>query len=420
MKRLLTLFLILTIALAASPATVTADGVTIGQEQDRGRNEVNRYRRMVGMPPVVGHADPSSTKLEYAALAHAKYLALETRDRFSHYENYADSLYFAGKYAKDRAAKYGYSNSSVGENILYSTQGAKGTRTYLQVDNAVQWWMAAVYHRFAIVSPRTEHVGYGPWYHNGKSYSVMNFGTDYTLTGPVTRYPVPNQTGVGVSLNGEYPDPLAVCGQSLPGGYPVSMTWYQGTVTLTSITLVRASDGSPVSGCAISPQNDPSKLHYYSRSLSFVPFDSLRYGTKYTANFKGTFNGTPFDYTWSFTTMPWPGRLSSSTPANGATAVSRTPDIALNFNRWMRSYTLVRTPYKGGLDSGGIGISLSNASSGAEVGITITQPTGAYMRAVSLKPSTGLAANTRYRLAYALADAWGRVYRGSIYFTTGP
>lgn len=43
MKRLLTLFLILTIALAASPATVTADGVTIGQEQDRGRNEVNRY-----------------------------------------------------------------------------------------------------------------------------------------------------------------------------------------------------------------------------------------------------------------------------------------------------------------------------------------------------------------------------------------
>jgi uncharacterized protein YkwD len=420
MKPLCVLALALTLAIFSTPGLALAGGVTIAQEQDRGRDEVNRYRRMVGMPAVASSADTGSSQLEYGARGHAKYLALETRDSFGHYENYPDSPYFVGKYPKDRAAKYGYSNSSISEDIYWTTQGARGTRTYLQADTAVQWWMSAIYHRFAIVSPRTEHVGYSPYYANGKVYSVLDFGTDYSLTGPVTRYPMPNQTGVGVELSGESPDPLAVCGQSLPGGYPVSMTWYQGSVSLTSATLKRASDGRAVAGCAISPQNDPTKLHYYSQSLSFVPFDSLEYSTKYTANFRGSYNGVPFDYTWSFTTMPPRGALSSSTPANGATNVSRTPDLTLAFSQPLRSYTLVPTPYRGGLDSGGIGLSLARASDGLEAGVTITPPAGTTTRTVSLKPSAALAANTRYRLSYALADSWGRVYRGSIYFTTGP
>lgn len=390
-----------------------AEGVTVSQEQQRARDQVNLYRKRVGMPAI-----STSTGLNKAAYGHARYV-LETGE-YGHYESKQSSSYYVGYAPKDRAGKFGYSNSSITENYYIGSLGAEGTRTYLPVDNATDWWMSAIYHRFPIISPRTEHVGYGPYYKSGRGAQVLDFGTDYGLNGPVTRWPISGQAGVGTRLDGESPSPIAkFAGATFPTGYPVSMTWYQygKTLTYSSMRMVRTRDGLNIPGYKLSPAND--QFHSWSTSLSFIPEKPLNYSTKYTVTFEGALSGTSFSYTWSFTTMPAPGRMSASTPGNGETSVDRVPEVSLSFTRPVRTYTLVRSPYKGGVDSNGVGISLARASDGAEVGISLVQPTTATTRLVQFTPSVTLDANTRYRVAFTVADAWGRPYRGTIYFTTG-
>ena len=116
--------------------------------------------------------------------------------------------------------------------------------------------------------------------------------------------------------------------------------------------------------------------------------------------------------------MPAPGRLVKSIPATGATNTSRAPNLSLYFNQPVRTYTLVRSPYRGGLDSNGVGISLVRASDGVEIGTAITQPTTSTSKTVTFKPTATLAPNTRYTARFTLADAWGRPYRGTVHFTT--
>lgn len=415
-KRLSAVALVLTLLILASPYALAA-GATPAQEQQRALNEVNRYRRAVGLPSIA-----SSSALNSAARRHSCYMV--RTGEYGHYENNSKDVCYSGYKPEDRARRYGYANSSVTEDMLYTSLGAAGTRTYLQADNAVQWWMGAIYHRFAIVSPRTEHIGYGPYYGAGSAASVMDFGSDYGLTGPLTRWPVPGQRGVGASLENEHPNPVEQFHASCPCGYPVSMTWYRGAVKYTSITMVRTKDGASISGYRLSPQNDD--FHRWSTSLSFIPKQPLSYGTQYRVTFKGVFSasgnlssGTSFSSSWWFITAPAPGKLVSSAPGNGASRVSRSPNLSLSFNQSVRSYTLVRSPYRGGLDSNGIGLSLTRMSDGADVSISITRPAYSTTKAVSLRPSVALAPNTRYRLAFRLADAWGRPQGGTVYFTTG-
>lgn len=344
-----------------SPAAL-AGGVTRGEEQKRALDELNKIRKSVGLPAVT-----LSSALNYAATGHSRYV-LETSE-YGHYESNSSSPYYIGYAPKDRAGKYGYHNSSITENFYMGTLGATGTRTYYQVDNSLAWWMSAIYHRFPMISPRVEQIGYGPYYKSGRGSQVLDFGTDYALSGPVTRWPRPYQTGILTGFHGERPNPVAqfgrTCTSTDPCGYPVSMTWYKGAVKYTSITLKRASDGLAISGYRLSPQND--QFHNWSMSLSFIPQKALAYNTKYTASFQGKFNptyggnpdnGTAFSYTWSFTTLPPPGNLVSSSPVNGATGTSRLPSVSLSFSRSLRVYTLVGTPYSA-LRTGGIGMSLA-------------------------------------------------------------
>lgn len=415
MKQLRTLLLMLALITLAIPGTTLADGVTLSQEQQRAIDEINRYRRRVGVQPTT-----VSSKLHTSASNHARYI-VETGE-WGHYETITSSPYYTGYKSKDRAAHAGYTNDNVSENWMRQSFGTTGARTYLVVDNAIQWWMTGIYHRFPIVSPRTEHAGYGPYYKGDKASQILNFGTNWSLTGPLTRWPLKGQKGVGIELRGESPNPLEQFGGAFPSGYPVSMTWYRGAVKDTSITMVRTRDGLSIPGYKLNPQNDV--YHGYSTSLSFIPKAPLKYNTEYTVTFQGVFaangdlnSGDPFTHTWSFTTMPAPGKRTRSAPANNSTGAPLSPDISLTFNRPMRSYTLV--PYTGAPLWSSLGIKLVRASDGVPVNISITQPATARTQVVSLKPMSALQPNTRYRLDYTLADAWGRPQRGAIYFTTG-
>ncbi len=413
-KVYLCLSLCLALLALLAPRTALA-GISIADEQARALSEVNRYRQSVGIPPVT-----ATTALNTAARKHAVYM-LETGE-MDHYETQKSSPYYVAYSPYDRAELFGYSNSSVTENIRWSSEGSVGTRTYIGVDNAVQWWMTGIYHRFAIISPRTENIGYGVYYKDGRSAQVMDFGNDYSRTGPMVRWPRPNQRGVGTYLDGEYPNPVEQFGGDFPVGYPVSITWYRGTVRYTSIQMVRASDGKVIPGYRLSPQND--QFHQWSTSLSFIPKDPLDYSTTYTVTFKGVYSPTgsssderSFSYTWSFTTQPPPGGLRSSSPSDDATGVSLTPTIRLYFERGLRSYTLVPNSYVGSYWQA-VGLSLKR-SDGTNVAVDVAESTDSYTTSISLRPVNALSPNTWYTLYYQVYDRWGRPVRGQVRFATG-
>lgn len=411
MRRYYSLLLALVLLVLASPLALAGD-LTVEQEQARALSEVNRIRAMAGAAPL-----SRDSGLDTAAYMHSRYQG-ETGET-GHYETQSTSPYYVGYKTKDRALKYGYS-AAVGENVYRSSFGSTGTRTYLSVDNSIQWWMAAIYHRFPIIGSTTQHIGYGPYYKGTRAISTLDFGKNYGLTGPVIRWPVPDQTGVIIGFQGESPNPVAQFGATCPCGYPLSISWSQGSPSYTSITMKRASDGADVPGYILTPQND--QYHSWARSLSFIPKTPLEYATTYAVSFQGqvtssTGTATPFSYTWSFTTQPAPGALVGSSPASGSSGVAQQPDIVLDFSQPIRSYTLVPTP-SSQLSYTGVGVSLIRISDGAEVGINIVQPTTDTTRRVQLSPSVQLDAGTSYRLKYVLADEWGRAQSGSLSFTT--
>jgi uncharacterized protein YkwD len=418
MRRLPTTLLALALAsLLASPAF--AQGVTVSQEQSRAAQEVNRARAAAGQAPVTSNA-----ALNTAAYRHSRYLGEEGQR--GHYETLRHSPYYTAYSPADRAAALGYTGP-VSENVGRKSFTATGTRTYLAVDNAIQWWLAAIYHRFSILNPRTVTLGYGPYYTSTRAYSTLDMGTDRTGAGPVVKWPVPNQTGVPTGFQNESPNPVAQwgreCTDESPCGYPVSVTWRQGEVRATSLTLRRADTGAAVYGYRLTPQND--QYHLWSVSLSFIPDRPLDHGVRYTATFAGEHtpvsggDAIPFSHTWLFTAQHAPGVLLRSSPASYAKGAPRQGPISLAFTQPVRNYTLVATPYSQ-ISYTGVGASLARSSDGTEVAFSFAKPAGETTTTVQLSPSAPLAANTTYRLRYAFADAWGRPQRGTLYFTTGP
>ncbi len=409
MKTLATLFGALALLLVFTPIA-RADGVTLAQERQRAVDEVNRYRAQAGLTKV-----SVASPLNSAASGHARY-QIETGE-LGHFETLKTNPLYVEYGPLERARRYGYTRTGVSEDWMGTSLGATGARTYFTADNSVQWWMSAIYHRLPIIRPGTSSIGYGTHRKDNLSVAVLNFGTNLNVAGPVVRWPRPNATGVGVFVKREFPNPLEKCGlTSDTMGYPVSMSFHTGTVAATSVTMKRADSGLQVAGCNLTPAND--QRHANAKSISIVPVQPLAYNTRYTVSFQGKVNGTAFNSIWSFTTMPGPGRLVSSSPTPGATGTTLQPTVALNFSLPIRSYTLVRSPYSQ-LGYTGLGASLSPAAGGREVGFTIVQPSGTATRAVYLKPSAALEPNTKYRVSFAFSDLWGRPQRGTVYFTTG-
>ena len=95
--------------------------------------------------------------------------------------------------------------------------------------------------------------------------------------------------------------------------------------------------------------------------------------------------------------------LSSSTPADAATGVSKTANQTLTFNN--------------ALPAGAVNnIALILPSDGSVVAGTITLD--ATKKIVTVDPTSGLTSTTDYLLVYAVTDIYGQALSGSINFQT--
>jgi len=250
---------------------------------------VNRYRVLAGLPPVRVDA-----RLHNSAQAHAYYFLFNhaspaVRGLGVHRE-IKDMPAFTGETVRERALYFGLGSPPLAEDIAHRGQPAA----------AITDWVDSVFHRFAILRPDLQALGYGVAAVGPLPIDVMDFA--YDPSGSPGRhmvaYPAPGQVNVPTVFGGnEVPEPLPVT--AYPVGYPVTLTFDRGArVEIRSFRL-RDLLG-PDLAVYMLPPSDPNM----ENSIALLARKPLQPGHVYLAEVTGSIDGTAFEKQWQFATVP--------------------------------------------------------------------------------------------------------------------
>lgn len=261
------------------PAVVSA--VAAGQALA----QVNRAREAAGLPAVT--LDP---RLTASADSHAFYwlfnnLSAGVMGLGIHMETPGLPGY-SGAYPWTRAAAFGDPDPRIGEDITHRGDPLA----------AVNDWVNSVFHRFAIVRPDLETVGYSQAQIGSLVIEDMEFSFAPAAPAAPVLYPGSGQSLVpAIFVDNELPDPLPA-GTPRTTGYPVTVTFGQAdTVDVSRFTLTEG-DGGPLASYLLSPS--PST----ENSAALIPVAPLKTGATYTARIAATVDGRAWARTWTFTT----------------------------------------------------------------------------------------------------------------------
>jgi uncharacterized protein YkwD len=230
-------------------------------------DRANRLRADASLPPLVG--DPAISR---ASMNHSRYWTLNPLPRgLSAHAETPGTPGFTGVSPGDRCAAVG---AVCGGEILYAGRGP---------GEAVNGWVATIYHRFMLMSPTARVVGAG--YVDGGP-SVMNANSDgeYWQAAPIG-YPRGTYRA-DLSFSGERPDPVVECADA-----GQRITWPLGA----AVTLFGRGDG-PIT---VFPPGG-RRLDGCQLDNTFIPDDPLRPGTVYRA--VGSWGDLARRYEWTFKT----------------------------------------------------------------------------------------------------------------------
>lgn len=242
-------------------------------------------------------------KLYVSAKNHTLYL--QNKELPSHDENQADPLFF-GLNPLDRSKNAGYINNasqySVGEVVAFY-DGEHG--------DDLEKFLVAIYHRFIILDPKFDEVGYYYMKSQNKNIIEIMMGTT-NLNKPIqySNYPYDNQNEIPVSFYPaqELPNPM-------PGyeivGYPISFQITGGHILKVNSFSLTDNKGQQINGKILTSSTDKE---VQDSQFAFIPYNPLLENEKYTASITGIINNHNFSKTWSFTTkiMPKPEVFASS------------------------------------------------------------------------------------------------------------
>lgn len=277
----------------------------------RALNYVNSLRKMAGLAPMTYNAN-----LGAAAAGHARYITVN--DAPGHTETPGNPD-FVGEMPWDRTASFGYSGGT--DEVVDFVRTA---------EDAIDDWMATIYHRTGFMSGASTEMGYGQaGTTEDDRANVIDMGPLRDVGG-VAIWPVDGQTMVPTGWAGrEEPDPFRLYpGTQGPVGYSVTMTWghQPKSLTLTTATITDPN-GATVATMRFSPQND-DKL---TDSVGLIPYQPLRPGTTYRVRMAGQVDlgtgATGYDRTWQFTTDPEPTPLIDQVLYSTDTATGLTHGI---------------------------------------------------------------------------------------------
>lgn len=256
---------------------------------------VNYYRTLAGLPAVA--AEPRLLKV---AQSHSSYL--DSIDQISHYETDRSNPYYTGHSPFDRIDSVQYDYAEAGEVIARQPSWHPPA--------AVDALMAAIYHRFIILSREVTQAGPGAVLktHQGtEELSVtVDFGTETPPPLPdpaeLTLYPVEGHQGVPVDFDPQQEFPSPMPGHTLVG-YPVSVqvdprhTLVVDTFEIYQMTS--DSRGRPLDAKLLAHSVDAETPAHAAALIALAPFAP---STTYEVVFSGSVNGVNVSRAWHFTT----------------------------------------------------------------------------------------------------------------------
>lgn len=292
----------------------TAEAIAQGnstQAVEEAVARANEYREKIGMSPLAAHP-----ALVTAAQNHANYRLQNYADQsaweFGAHGEVEGKPGFTGKWPSDRIKAAGFPWSG-GAEVMHGLGDPTGS---------VDGWISTVYHRFSILDPYHDYIGYG--YHSGApvSVDVMDFGTGPTPNGrwisavphPLA-YPADGQTDVPTQWDGgEVPSPLPP-GVQGPVGYPFTLQAVGGKMTISQAELRTAA------GAVVATHPNPADCAA-GRCLALMAVNPLAPNTTYVVSATGDVEGVPFQREWRFTTGAASVVTSAAAPASAAMAES--------------------------------------------------------------------------------------------------
>jgi len=255
-------------------------------------DEANWMRAEVGLPPLLGDA-----LVAQAARNHADYLKLNNAE-VSHGES-PGTPGFTGRSPGERCAAVG---GICGGEVAYESIVGR---------DAVQGWIATVFHRAWFTWPAITRVGGG----FNDRFAIMDAAWNRHFIGAPFGYPRGTYSGP-LSFGGEIPDPggetycpvgsvtepygtaitIALPDADSPGGQP------------DAIQLRERGQTTPLKGCLMKYDD-----FYIEGYAAFLPDDPLRPGTTYDV--AASWSGRQPDLRWTFTTSNQAGSDDQPTPA---------------------------------------------------------------------------------------------------------
>jgi hypothetical protein len=226
---------------------------------------VNYFRSIAGVMPVTENATLNNNCWE-----HARYIA--ENNHLTHDQN--------------PGLPYASPNGQICAQKGNAWLGGEFFQPYWEVHHSIEGWMGSVGHRAWLLYPTTPTFGYGFYTASnnraGAALDVLssaNFGADDSYPGWPVIYPAMNQIDIPATA------------------YPITIIWqYFGpTPTLNSSSLT-------TSGGASIPHTADTNLPVGHEGIQIYPTQDLPANTTITVMVSGAYDGTPFEYSWQFTT----------------------------------------------------------------------------------------------------------------------
>jgi hypothetical protein len=248
-------------------------------------NTINTWRGWLGIAPLT-----ISPALQKAAEAHVEYYRLNYGDSSLagmglHYETKGKPG-FTGEDFQDRADAAGY-KGWVNENA-----GLSGSMVW-----STKWFIGTIGHRLTLLDPRYTEIGLAAVNQGDVRFEIIDLGApkwDDTAQPTWAAWPPAGATGVGLSFEGEAPNPFP--GASYPVGYPITLKYFgSGDLTLTAATI-------SVDGKAVRSFSEIGTGWLSRKTIELCAQAPLTPGTTYAIHIEGTANDQPFTKDWDFTT----------------------------------------------------------------------------------------------------------------------
>jgi uncharacterized protein YkwD len=283
-------------AQTATSANVTTPAYTASSAQLAIFNTVNAYRQQCGFPTLT-----ENTTLDTAAQNHAIYM-IDNGYAVTDSEVSGNAGYTGASYVT-RAIAAGYPTAATTMGTWGGSAGGSGPLTAAQFGNMeASSWISGVYHTGIMFNTGSiagigedEASASGTTFSDADILTVQNTGA--IANGPLT---FPCQGVTGVPYDGLAETPTAPNVSANGWGTPVLV---QGnltdTIALSSGTMTGPSGNINLQ--LLDSANDPNgELKSYSAVA--YPTSPLQPNTTYSVNLTGTYNGTAFSRSFSFTT----------------------------------------------------------------------------------------------------------------------